>query len=612
MRTVPFLLAVACATAPPPPAVEPEPAPAVRSEAGVSAVAAEIETDVAFPLPLAPPPRPEDEDLPPPGDLMDFLYGGRLSFAEGGIPVVSIRILEGTDEVRFVPRGPIRIRTRGAGASTVSAEAGGEWRVTGAATRPAEARWWAVLEERATVDREVLGRLGDEWKQRGVATRTVAAGNLYGVAGRVLDARRTFLVADTDGSRAQADAAARDLLARFALRPVVIKELVRRPEGRLTLWAPSGAPVLESEGALEVSVEGARGIEVKQVPYGLFIGPRGVEDRAYGGRLIVAIDGEGKLAAVNAVPLEKLLRGILPAEIFARAPMEALKAQAVAARGEILAKIGTRHPGEPYLLCAEQHCQAYKGEKGEHPATDAAVAATRGEVPFAREGGPLVDAVYSAVCGGHTENNEAVWGGPPNPSLRGVPDFAAAVHAPRFVRGVLPHEVGKFVAADVPAFCKLSRFTHADRYRWERRFTAAQVDDMTSDLGVGLVNDLRVEERGVSGRAVRLVVVGEKGEAVVKGELNIRRRFGTLSSAMFELVRVPASGKPKEWIFKGGGWGHGVGMCQMGAVGRAERGQTYREILAHYYNGAEVLRIYGGGGDGGSEGAGAASRSRPK
>lgn len=541
----------------------------------------------------APPPLPEDEDLPPPGDLMDFLYGGRLSFAEGGIPVISIRILEGTDEVRFAPLGPIHIRTRGPGASTVSAETTGEWRVTVGASRPAEARWFAVIDERASVDREVVSRLAEEWKQKGVATRTVASGNLYGVAGRVLDARRTFLVTDTDGSRASADAAAKDLLARFALRPVVIKELVKRPEGRLTLWAPSGAPLVESDSALEVSVEGARGIQVKQVPYGLFIGVRGQEDRVFGGRLVVAVDGDGKLLLVNALPLEKLLRGILPAEIFTKAPIEALKSQAVAARGEILAKIGTRHPGEGYLLCAEQHCQAYKGEVGEHPLTDAAVVATRGEVPFGRDGGPLVDAVYSAMCGGHTENNEAVWGGPANPSLRGVPDFDGV--PARWTHGVPPGDVGKFVAADLPSYCRISRFSRGDRYRWERRLTSAQVDDMTRDLAVGPVTELRVEERGASGRIVRLVIAGEARAALVRGELNIRRRFGTLNSAMVEITRVPAKGKAQEWIFKGGGWGHGVGMCQTGAMGRAEKGQSYRAILAHYFNGADVVRIYGDG-----------------
>jgi len=567
MRSLALLL-VACATVPPgPPPIAPleesapEPAPAVA----------------------LPEQRPEDEDLPAPGDLMEFFYGGRLNFAEGGIPLISIRILEGTDEVRFVPRGPLRIRTRGSG--EVTAEGGGDWRVTLTHSRPAVQEHYAVIDERPAADRETLGRLAEEWREKGVATRTVAVGNLYGVAGRVLDARRTFLVVDTDGARPAADAAARDLLERFLVRPVVVKVLGKRPEAKLTLWAPSGAPVAESDSALEVAVEGARGVTVRGVPYGTFIGPRGAEDRSYGGRLLVAVDGEGKLAAVNALPLEKLLRGILPAEIFASAPMEALKSQAVAARGEILSKIGTRHPGEPYLLCGEQHCQAYKGEIGEHPATDLAISATRGETLFAPRGGALVDAVYSAVCGGHSENNEVVWGGAANPSLRGVPDFDARRYAPKFARGV--SDVGRFVAADIPAFCRLSRFSKANRFRWERRFTAAQVDEMVAELGVGAVSGIEVESRGVSGRASSLRVVGETGTARIRGELNIRRRFGTLNSAMFEVARAG-----DEWIFRGGGWGHGVGMCQMGAMGRAERGQGYRTILAHYFNGAEVVRIY--------------------
>src|SRR5207253_11403234 len=160
----------------------------------------------------------------------------------------------------------------------------------------------------------------------------------------------------------------------------------------------------------------------------------GYETRTYPGRLFATVDASGSLALVAAVGMERLVKGVVPSEIFARAHLEALKAQAVTARGEVLAKVGARHLGDPYLLCAEQHCQVYRGAGAETAATDAAVDATRGEALFARvpgeplgEGGStvsrLVDSVYSAVCGGYTEDNDVVWGTPPDPSLRGRPDF---------------------------------------------------------------------------------------------------------------------------------------------------------------------------------------------
>ena len=120
------------------------------------------------------------------------------------------------------------------------------------------------------------------------------------------------------------------------------------------------------------------------------------------------------------MPEDKLLAGLVPAEMSASSPPEALKAQAVAARNELLAKIGTRHLTDPYRLCSTQHCQVYAGAGREDARATAAVTATRGELLVRDSGGGLVDAVYSASCGGHTEDNEHVWGGAPDASLRGT------------------------------------------------------------------------------------------------------------------------------------------------------------------------------------------------
>ena len=156
-----------------------------------------------------------------------------------------------------------------------------------------------------------------------------------------------------------------------------------------------------------------------------------------------------------------------------------------------------------------------------------------------------------------------------------------------------PKELSKFLAAELPAACRLSSFAQPTKYRWERRFTQAEIDALTEELGVGHVMAMTVTERGVSGRARLLLISGDKGATQLRGELTIRRRFKMLNSAMFELsTERDADGNVTTWIFKGGGWGHGVGMCQTGAAGRAEAGQSYREILRHYFNGAEVSHIY--------------------
>jgi SpoIID/LytB domain protein len=327
---------------------------------------------------------------------------------------------------------------------------------------------------------------------------------------------------------------------------------------------------------------------VKRVEFGVGYDFHNFEDRAFRGAVLLTADRLGKIAVINQVDLEDLLKGLVPSEIFAKAHVEALKAQAVTARGEVLAKIGLKHLADPYVLCTEQHCAVYKGVSGEAPTTNAAVEATRGEASFDASD-RLVDSVYSAVCGGHTENNDVVWGGVPNPSLRGRPDVMPGKPAP-----AAPGEsLARFLAADVQHACKVSSFTQQTKYRWEKRLSAKDVDEKLAAFGVGRVMAMNVTERGVSGRARLLQISGEEGATTLRGELTIRRTFGMLNSAMFELrVEKDPRGKPVTWVFSGGGWGHGVGMCQTGAIGRAEAGQTYKQILDHYFNGAQVARIY--------------------
>jgi len=139
----------------------------------------------------------------------------------------------------------------------------------------------------------------------------------------------------------------------------------------------------------------------------------------------------------------------------------------------------------------------------------------------------------------------------------------------------------------------LATLAQPGKYRWERRFTREEVDRITGALGIGAFRTITVLERGVSGRSRSIEISGSLGTVQVRGELKIRKLFGMLNSSLFlvDIERSP-SGEVQALIFRGGGWGHGVGMCQLGAIGRAERGQDYKSILRHYFNGAEVFRLY--------------------
>jgi stage II sporulation protein D len=566
------LLLAACAT---------PPAPSADGEAAPAAVPPPPARGVDAGVPSAPAGDPLSLSLVAPAEVK------RLDF-RGGEPQVPIRLMEGRPEVTFTPRGRMRLRFGGPGDKVLEAPSGSIWKVRVTQGEPAVLTARIQLGEFRFADKAGLAEVQQEWQARGLFVRAQVVGSLYGIAGKVIDNRRYLLLLDEELTPQAASARQAELLRQFGVRTTLFEEVRTPGRGILEVRDAAGSVLGLAENSLLAETLDGAGFNVQQVEHHVGYENHGFEDRSYRGALQLTVDRFGTLAVVNVVKLEELLKGLVPAEIFARAHMEALKAQAVTARGEVLAKVGTKHLADPYLLCSEQHCAVYQGRTGEAASTSAAVEATRGEALFSKDG-RLVDSVYSAVCGGHTEHNEVVWGGPPDPSLRGRPDLLEPPSG-----SPSPASLQQFLdAPELPAACRLSSFAQPTKFRWAKRFTAAQVNTFTEKLGVGPVQALKLSERGVSGRARVLTISGERGATQIRGELNIRRLFGMLNSSMALLeAERDAEGRVTGWLFWGGGWGHGVGMCQTGAIGRAEAGHRYRDILRHYYNGAEVAPIY--------------------
>jgi len=572
-----------------PPLAAPLPPPPSDSSpslaAPTNAAPATLDLAAGLPPPLPPPEAAAPPEAPAvePADPLELLWNHRLDFTRRGQPLVTIRLAEGRDEIVFRPQARARLALRGA--APVEVAGGARLRVRARGTAPAVLAWWPLLLEAGAGERRRLEDARREWEARGVKVRVRWVGGVYGIAGRVVDNRRELLLADGDGGEAWARATVDRLRARGE-RPGLYTEVVTRPSGELRV-SGAGPATAAADAALALDVDDDAGFALEGVPRE---GTAETEDRAYRGRLLVTVDARGKLAAVLAIPLEDLLRGLVPSEMPAFVHPEALRAQAVTARSNVLAQIGTRHLTDPYMLCAEVHCQAYLGRKAETARTDAAVRDTEGEALFRKGDRTLVDAVYSAMCGGHGEDNDAVWGNAADPSLRGRLD-APRAEAARWTASLRDEEALRAFLAGGPgavdAFCRRATLHRPERFRWERRIPGEEADAMVAALGVGRVRALEVTARGVSGRARVLRVVGEAGRAEVQGELRIRRLLGNLPSAMFVVDRDGDA-----FVLRGGGWGHGAGMCQWGAVGRADAGQGYRDILRAYYSGAEVARIY--------------------
>jgi SpoIID/LytB domain protein len=491
-------------------------------------------------------------------DKLRLVYSNQFAWTREGLPLVTIGIGEGLREVTVSGAG-IRVQPDGEGGAVVAG--GRRWMVRAENTRPAKKRFHVVVARLSATDTDRAQSEMESWRTRGFSPLRFEVGTVFAVRGALFDSRRLLItVAPADDEAAARKSAAR-IADQYHVESGVFPELAERPRGTLIATDERGTTVSND------SILWFRGDDLLELD----------PQRRYAGRIYVTLDNAGTLAVVNAVSEDRLLAGLVPAEIPAGSPPEALKAQAVAARNELLAKIGTRHLTDPYRLCSSVHCQVYAGAGHEDARATAAVNATRGELLLRSDGG-LVDAVYSASCGGHTEDNDKVWGGPADASLRGRPDgdFAAQ---------------GLDEALDHPpdAWCARAK-EGGSAFRWQKTLDLAEIEKR---LGIGRLRDLEVTARGVSGRAGRLRASGDGGTREIAGELEIRKALGGLKSAMIRMkLEKDPSGHLSSLSVTGGGHGHGIGMCQLGAVGMAQAGKSYREILLHYYSAAKLERLY--------------------
>ena len=506
-------------------------------------------------------------------DKLRVVYSNQFEWTHEGLPVVTVRIAEGRE--RVVLRGPgLRLYPDGEGGPEI--RGGSTYTVTLEHGRPGKVRYHVVVARLPVGDEAALKAELARWRERGERPATLETGALFAVRGEVLDQRRLLVtVGDAlDETAGRARVAA--LHARFAVDAALQPELAERPAGTVEATDEHGT-VVRNDAILWFASGGL--IEVDDVDKE----GGGREARRYFGRIYVTADRTGKLAVVNAVPEDRLLAGLVPAEMMASAPPEALKAQAIAARNELLAKLGTRHLTDPYRLCSTQHCQVYAGAGHEDGRATAAVSATRG-VLLERDGGGLVDAVYSASCGGHTEDNDKVWGSVADAALRGRLDGDESYGKARAAFDTVDdRNVAAFVdsAADggPQPYCARNRAGESTR-QWTVTLDLAAIG---AKLGIGTARTLTVLARGVSGRVSMLHVEGTSGARDIKGELEVRRALGNLRSALFVVEGDTVRGL---------GHGHGIGMCQLGAMGMAEHGKTVDQILRHYYRGAHLRRLY--------------------
>jgi peptidoglycan hydrolase-like amidase len=336
---------------------------------------------------------------------------------------------------------------------------------------------------------------------------------------------------------------------------------------RLTPWEPGGC------------------FRIFEVAYGSGYFFAGQEDRSYRGALELDPSPLG-VTAVNCLSLEEYLAGVLPSEIPAAWPEEALKAQAIVARTYALSKLG-RHRKEGYDFCPEVHCAAYRGMNGEAARTNAAVSATRGLVLIQGKSGRLVNAVYMDDCGGHTWSAEEAWGKAEAPGTGGIADMQGP--APRFP--LSPLQLLEWLDSQPASWCAGGP---ASNSRWVLRYGAADLDALVARRkpGLGRLAAVRALERSPSGYLRSLLLEGAECTAEARGDAVRSTVRGLKSNLFYVETRLGPDGWPSEFLFHGGGWGHGVGFCQQGAAGRAQAGQAAADIARAYFPGSELKQRY--------------------
>lgn len=410
-------------------------------------------------------------------------------------------------------------------------------------------------------DKTSLHNTVTTWKKRGFNVSLKMVGQRFRFEDLDIDTR-VYWVGIARFSKKEEAEDFRDRLYEEGVPTWILEEVERPPQGKIL--------ILEGERILHralppIKLSSSSPIIVDGIPYE--------------GSIEIHINNHGRICVVNELGLEGYIEGIVPREISSLSPHEALKVQAVTARSEALSKIGKRHTSSPYHFCAFQHCQVYGGLERKTPLTDHAVKDTYGEVLLFN--GEVIDSVYCGNCGGHTEHNENVWTSEPYPFLRGIRDY----------NGEEPIEnIESWIMDPPPSYCDYQE----GKFRWKRTYTAEEINGLINEVeGIGRVKDIILGERGVSGRLKWVEIIGERGNLKIRKEYWIRKAFGWLQSGAFILkIERDKYGWPVQFSFIGAGWGHGVGMCQAGAIGMARDGKDYIEILKHYYSDIEIRKVY--------------------
>ena len=359
------------------------------------------------------------------------------------------------------------------------------------------------------------------------------------------------------------------------------------------------------------------------------------ETQTFFGTLLFVVEAD-KICAINELPVEKYLESVISSEMSATSSLELLKAHAVISRSWLLAQMKKRREvaasGNNFFsfvkkddmlirwydredhtifdVCADDHCQRYQGiTKETSPHVAEAIRQTLGQVLL--DGEDICDARFSKCCGGETEEFQYCWEDTPKSYLTAVRDLVLGVKNEEHSSLQDEATAERWIRSNPPAFCNttdkkiLSQVLNdydqetADFYRWKVTYSQEKIQQLFEEklkMNFGSILDMKAVERGKSGRISKLQIIGTEKTFTIGKELEIRRALSDthLYSSAFVVDKYDKDeqGVPQRFEIIGAGWGHGVGLCQIGAAVMGEQGYAYNDILLHYYQGAEIKQLY--------------------
>lgn len=507
-------------------------------------------------------------------------------------PMVRVGIVQNLDSVEVMPLDPVQM-VDGQGRTFFTGGSNQVWRVRPAGAQTAQKSFHLLVATSETM--AAAKQQASMLRRQRVFVRIQAVDQASGSTstqnGYQLWIAKTF--------KSRADAQAFQQQIGDIVETTVVEQTGGPTQGNLVLRnTSSGQEIVATSPVRWVHAR----VIVNDLKFGAGFHWEHSKNQTFRPDIELILDAADKITLVNILPLETYLYGTVAQEMNPGFPLEALKAQAITSRTIAIFQKGKKHPNSPFDFCRTVHCQVYGGMDTESERIYQAVDATRGLV--LTQAGKTIETPYHALCGGHTENPHNVWSGSNPDYLMGKFDVDADL--PGSERFDLSREdnIRTWILSSPKVNCNLTQpdipdeLKYARKYfRWEVEYSRTELEAIIrtkTNKNIGTLTAIQPLKRGVSGRIIRLAINGSQENLVIEKELEIRRVLSQshLYSACFIVdTEMGGDGLPILFRIRGAGWGHGVGMCQVGAGMLARKGWTFDQILNRYYPGTQISKV---------------------